>query len=142
MSSNIYFGLDPLSWKIRFSCSDSEDSFYIYMNSLELDDLISLGENVKQVVNGEKELYESENETGKVHIEKDRTTIESYISGFYPSNLRTKYFLGLITYVLIYYEILEDDSVLDECPSINNYAYSVLADRLLPGNALTTLKKK
>lgn len=142
MSSNIHFGLDPLSWKIRFSCSDSEDSFYIYMNSLELDELISLGENVKQVVNGEKELYESENETGKVYVEKDRTTIEPYIYGFDTSRLNTKYFLNLIAYVLIYYEILEDDSVLEECPSINNYAASVISDRLLPGNALTTLKRK
>ena len=37
---------------------------------------------------------------------------------------------------------LEDDSVLDECPCINNYIYSVIKDRLAPGNALTTLKRK
>lgn len=56
--------------------------------------------------------------------------------------LNTKYFLNLITYVLINYEILEDDSVLDECPNINNYIYSVIGSCLLPENPLTTLKKR
>ena len=52
------------------------------------------------------------------------------------------YFLNLVTYVLINYEILDDDSILNGCPSINKYIYSVIGSRLLPENPLTTLKKK
>lgn len=52
--SNITYSLNPVSWKMEFKCSEPEDSFYVYMNSLEVDELISLGENVKKVVNDEK----------------------------------------------------------------------------------------
>lgn len=142
MSSNITYGLNPISWKIEFECSEPDDSFYIYMNSLDVDELISLGENVKLIINGEKEIYDSSNETGKIHVEKDLTTFEAYIPGFEVSILNTKYFLNLMIYVLINYEILEDDSILEVCPSINKYIYSVINDRLAPGNALTTLKRK
>ena len=48
----------------------------------------------------------------------------------------------IVTYVLINYEILDDDSILNGCPSINKYIYSVIGSRLLPENPLTTLKKK
>lgn len=139
--SNITYGLNPVSWKIEFKCSEPEDSFYIYMNSLEVDELISLGENVKKIVNDEEKEYDGENEIGKIHVEKDFTIIESYVPGFEPSKLKTKYFLNIIVCVLINYEILEDDSILEECPSINNYIYSVIRDRVLPENPLTTLKR-
>ena len=75
------------------------------------------------------------------HVEKNATIIESYVPGFEPSKLKTKYFLNIIVCVLINYEILEDDSILEECPSINNYIYSVIRDRVLPENPLTTLKR-
>ena len=127
--SNITYSLNPVSWKMEFKCSEPEDSFYVYMNSLEVDELISLGENVKKIVNDEEKEYDGENETGKIHVEKDAT------------KLKTKYFLNIIVCVLINYEILEDDSILEECPSINNYIYSVIRDRVLPENPLTTLKR-
>ena len=142
MSSNITYGLNPVSWKIEFKCSEPDDSFYIYMNSLDVNELISLGENVKKIINGEKEKYDNDNERGKIHVEKDLTTIEAYVPGFELSILNTKYFLNLVTYVLINYEILDDDSILNGCPSINKYIYSVIGSRLLPENPLTTLKKK
>ena len=139
--SNITYSLNPVSWKMEFKCSEPEDSFYVYMNSLEVDELISLGENVKKIVNDEEKKYDSENETGKIHVEKDATIIESYVPGFEPSKLKTKYFLNIIVCVLINYEILKDDSILEECPNINNYIYSVIRDRVLPENPLTTLKR-
>ena len=49
--SNITYSLNPVSWKMEFKCSEPEDSFYVYMNSLDVDELISLGENVKKIVN-------------------------------------------------------------------------------------------
>lgn len=99
--SNITYSLNPVSWKMEFKCSEPEDSFYVYMNSLEVDELISLGENVKKIVNDEEKEYDGENEIGKIHVEKDFTIIESYVPGFEPSKLKTKYFLNIIVCVLL-----------------------------------------